>query len=223
MWHNKAMDVQRDLPGIDQITNSRRRKQIDEFVDQDHAVMNNYYEILDQDISDIKLKNTMQKLIDVDPDFYDPYSIVADFLFSRGKDKQALKLLKTAFRRAVQRVVDNKGNLPKRMEWGWFENRHIIRAIDRWAYTLWGLKETDKALEIYRKILRFNPNDNTDARNYILAMRLGLEPDFENQFASKNMPGYIDALKISDWFDENAKNFPDEFEWWFKQMQERNE
>ena len=69
--------------------------------------------------------------------------------------------------------------------------------------------------------MKSNPNDNIGARQAILALRLGLRPDYESQFALKETPEYLDAFKLNSWFHENCKKFPEEFEWWFKIVEER--
>ena len=59
-----------------------------------------------------------------------------------------------------------------------------------------------------------NPDDNIGARDYILAVRMGMTFEaFEEQFLGEY--GY-DALKMIDWFDRNIRRFPEEFGWWQK-------
>lgn len=201
------------------ITNPRRIKQIREFWDIDRNVSGRYYDLLDRNLSRRKLKEEMQGLIQEDPDFYDTYIIVADILEDEGKAEEARKLLYTAYERAVLRIVDKEGNFPKRIEWGWLDNRHLVRAIDRWARELWEDGKTEEALDIFREVLHSNLNDNIGARHDILAIRLGLGPNYEQKFVAKGMDGYLDAFKLSEWFHEHSKEFPDEFGWWFKAVE----
>lgn len=203
-----------------QIVNPRKKKQIKEFFDKDHQVMNRYYDLLEGGLSTKQVRKEMEKLIQEDPDFYDPYLVVADILKSGRKLKEARELLYTAYERALKRIVDKEGKFPKKMVWSWLDNRHLIRAVDGWAGELWKQKKAEEALEIFRKLLKSNPDDNIGARYNILAIRLGLGPDYEKEFASKDMPCYLDGFKLSEWFSKYSKNFPDEFGWWFK-VQER--
>lgn len=115
----------------------------------------------------------------------------------------------------MNQIIDKEGNWPKIMKWGWLENRHIIRTIDRWALELWTDGKTDEAPVIFRNLLKTNTNDNIGARYSILTIRMGLAPDYEYQFPA-DMPDFIDGFKISKWFNENSKNFPDEFDRWWK-------
>jgi hypothetical protein len=74
-----------------------------------------------------------------------------------------------------------------------------------------------EALEIFRSLLRTNPNDNIGARYCILAIRMGLGPDYEGRFLVE--PGFIDAEEISRWFEKHSRKFPDEFGWWWKEIE----
>ncbi len=197
------------------------RSKQERFIDSEHPIAESYYELLDRNISVIKMKKELENLIEKDKTFYDPYIVLADILVKERKQKEAEILLYTAFIDAVKRISDTNGNFPKNLEWGFLENRHIIRIIDRWALELWEKDKTEEALEIFRKLLHSNPNDNIGARQSILAIRLGLKPDYEKQFSSKEMPGYLDGYKVVKWFDEQSKKFPDEFAWWFKEVEKQ--
>lgn len=204
------------------ITNPRRLKQIKEFFDKDHKVMSKFYDLVDSDLSNERLKKEMKKLINEDPLFFDSYLILVDILFEEGKKKEAKKILRNAFQKAMEQIVDKEGRWPKIMRWGWLENRHIIRTINRWTLELWWDEKIDEALSIFRGLLKSNPNDNIGARFSILAIKMGLNPDYEEQFSTK-MPGFIDGFKISKWFDKNSEKFPGEFDWWWKEVEKEFE
>ncbi len=203
------------------ITNPRRLKQMDDFWDKEHQVMHDYYEMLERKMSAIKLLEKMRGFIKKDPDFYDSYLVAADILDSIGKKEESNNLLSLAYERAVTRIVDKEGNFPKRIEWGWLDNRHLVRAIERWALELWEQGKNEEALDIFRRLLKANPHDNIGARHNILAIRLGLGADYESEFETKDMPGYLDALKVMNWFDKHVQKFPEEFEWWLKAVKEK--
>ena len=197
------------------IINPEQKNQIEEFIDQDHAVMDEYYTIFDGDMTRKDVLKLMHKLMKVDPDFYDTYHIVIGVLFEENKTEQAGKLLKDAYIRALTRIVDAQGQWPKLMRWGFLENRHLMRIIDRYALYCWDTGNTDEALPIYRKLLAVNPNDNQGARESILAIRMGMSfKGWEKKFALKDGDG-LDAMKLAKWFDTHAKKFPEEFEEFF--------
>ena len=197
------------------ITNPRQKKPIEEFIDKDHAVMDEYYTIFDGETTREDVLKLMHKLIKRDPDFYDTYNILVDALFEEGKAKEAAALLKTAYERAVKRIADSQGRWPKLMRWGFMENRHIMRIIDRYALYCWETKNVDEALTIFRQLLKANTNDNQGVRYNILAIKMGLSSEeWEKPFEIKrdNKAMGLDAIKLEEWFESNAKKFPEEFQ-----------
>ena len=116
------------------------------------------------------------------------------------------------------KIVDKEGNWPKIMEWGWLENRHIIKIIDRWAMELWEEGNTKEALIIFKNLLKSNPRDNIGARYSILAIKMNLDSSYDLQFQS-SVPGFIDAGEITKWFEENSRKFSDDFDWWWKEIE----
>src|SRR5579872_5994336 len=147
------------------IINEKRKRQIDEFIDKDHEVMNEFYEILDSCISDKQMLKEMRRLVKMDPNFYDPYLTASDILFSMGQDMEAEAILHEAYCRALLTIVDLKGRWPKEMFWGFLENRHIMRALERQALFYWQAGKVDEALDIFRQLLQVNPNDNQGVRH----------------------------------------------------------
>jgi hypothetical protein len=78
-------------------------------------------------------------------------------------------------------------------------------------------KESKSALEIYRKLLRCCPHDNLGVRDFILAIRLDWTYDkFHKKLLDKSGQFYnTDALME---FQERYDEFPDEFDWWKKEV-----
>ena len=194
---------------------SSASRQGGEFVDGDHPAMMRYYDLAERfQVAGPTpaLQSALEDLIRRDPDFYDPYLMLRSILLDGGRVAAAEALLDTAYQRALRRVTDEQGNWPRTLEWGWMENRHIIRTFLNKAIACWEARQTDEALDLFRRLLRANPNDNVSARDYILAIRLGLTfAQFEKKFASQF--GY-DGLKLMDWFDKNISRFPEDFDWW---------
>lgn len=206
-----------EMIGIELLINSKnkeRKNQIKELLDSGHdKVMDAYYDIIEREKDIEKIKNKMFKLIEQDPDFFDSYLRAVDILFEEGKEMKAYKLLEQGFKRAMMRIVDSKGRWPKSMFWGYMDNRHLIRIIDRYAYELWSMGRRGYALDIYRKLLKSNPNDNVGARYNILAILMGFDAgEIEDNFPA-DTPGFVDATKIDDWFYENAPDYPEDFKW----------
>jgi len=196
------------------ITNPQQKKQIEEFVDKDHTVMDKYYEIIDSNVSQAKVMKAMRKFMELDPDFYDPFHIVVDRLFERGKKVEATAILKYAYERAIMRIVDARGQWPKVMRWGFLENRHLMRIIDRYAMFCWEAGKVDEALTIFRQLLKVNPTDNQGSRYNILAIRMALGyEEWEKPFESKHNGVVVglNGIKLAEWFDKNSEKFPEDF------------
>jgi len=192
------------------------------FVDQHRPIQSKYYELMDradqETLSYQKAVKLLKRLIEEDPDFLDPYLELYEIYQVENKDHKARQILNEAYERAIDLITDKQGNWPDVLLWGFLENRHIIRTILNKALLEWEDGNNDKALELLRKLLRTNPNDNVGARDYILAIRMGFSMlGFEDRF---NKGGYYD-MDLAIWFEEHARKFPDEFDWWFEEMEER--
>jgi tetratricopeptide (TPR) repeat protein len=186
-----------------------------QFIASDSPVQSRFYDLAERyerQGPTPAIEQALRKLIVQDPDFYDSYLMLHTVLAQQGRDAEGEELLDTAYQRALARITDARGNWPPALEWGWLENRHIIRTFLNKALAEWTAGRTDAALDLLRKLLRSNPGDNIGARNYILAILLGMTfEEFENTFSG--VYGY-DALKMMDWFDKNTRRFPKEFDWW---------
>lgn len=207
-----------DQPEI--ITNPRRKKRIEDFIDKNRRVAQKYYDLLEQEEDQDKLLREMQKLIEIDPDFYDPYLVASEILEKQNFDREAKALVRLGYEKAMKRIVDCEGNFPKALFWGFLENRHIIRIIDAWAYWLWDDGKKAAALDLFRRLLRSNPHDNIGARHSILSLRLGKKSYYLG--LTFTLAGGLDAIKVGDWFEENRVKFPEDFDWWIKETADKS-
>jgi len=190
-----------------------------EFIDEDRPVMSKYYDLMEREHSMKRssVKRRLRQLIKEDPDFLDTYLSLYWILLEEGKKEEAEKILDEAYRRALNLITDKKGRWPDLLEWGWLENRHIIRTLVNKGISLWDEGDTEEALKIFRKLLKMNPNDNPGVRYFILAIRMGMSlGEFDKKF---DKGGYWTS-EIVEWFDTNYKLFPEEFEWWEKLWEE---
>lgn len=181
--------------------------------------MDRYYDVLEEYTGNNPktVKKKLKSLIKKDPNFLDSYLLFSEVLEDEGKFKEAEEILDEAYERAIKIITDENGNWPDVMLWGYLSNRHIIRTIFNKAISLWRKGENDQALVLFRKLLKTNPNDNVGARECILAIRMGMSfYEFESRF---NKGGYYD-YDLFDWFCDNYKKFPDEFDWWEKAIED---
>lgn len=201
--------------------NPKRIKQINEFVDKDHKVSMAFYDLTEgyQAVAsspDLVIKD-MEKLIKEDPDFLDPYSYAAEAYCQLEDYDKYTSYTYRAYLKALHKVATKDGRYPKQLAWMWLENRHIIRALNNFALFNWDNGDIRLALEVYRKLLESNPADNIGARFSILALRMGYMPNYEDLFLPKIDPAYgLDAGRLSNWFEEGSKKYPEEFAEWLQ-------
>lgn len=210
------------LPG-----SSKPTRRGGEFVDADRPAMSAYYDLQEEYAAptgaangprrltkprSAALERELRGLLASDPDFYDPYLWLRDLLRrgNDGRETEAAELLETAYSRAVARVAP-KGKWPARLEWGWLENRHILRTLLNHAIAAWEDGRTDDAAGEFARMLALNPNDNAGARNYLLALREG--QTFAEHRARFEVNGLIRA-EVFDWFEEHAPKYPADFAAW---------
>jgi len=169
------------------MTKEKRQR---EYVDKDHEVMQAYYNLYEKysGRNAKTIKRKLKQLIERYPDFLDSYVFLYQILQDEGNLEEADKTLNVAYERALMLITDKKGKWSDILEWGWLENRHIIKAILNKAISLWKNEEVDNAVDLFGKLLKTNPKDNVGARNFILAIRIDMSFDrFENRF---NKGGY---------------------------------
>ena len=183
-----------------------------EFVDKDRNVSMKYYGICELDRSTKKdinhVKKKLKDLMKEDPYFLDSYSDYYQILLHENDHIEARRLINSAYSKAMELILDKNKEWPDRLEWGWLENRHIIRAILNKAIDEWSSNNNEVALNLFRKLLITNPRDNAGVRFYILAILMNMSfDDYEKKF---NKGGYYDDSSWK-WFDKNYKKFKDEF------------
>lgn len=206
--------------------NPRRRKRITEFMDKyDPAIGVRWYELLERGMRTKKDAKEFEAIQEEAPEFLAPYVELSHAALANGEREEAFSIAAFAYMLAVQRIADREGNWPKIMEWGWFENRPLMRALHHFAWMLWKLGRSDHAAMILRRILRMNPDDNQGVRYELLAIRLQLPVEtWDKPFFVKDGPmagAAWDGRKIEIWFDREAKRFPDEFDWMFAEWKKR--
>lgn len=187
------------------------------FVDKMRPVIAEYEEILQKDLDLSELLPAMYALIEKDKDFYAPYLVAAEILFSEEKSDEAAELLMQAYMAAVIRVADEGGNWPDQLAWEFVENRHLLCVFQEYALLLWENDCLDEALELFRRILCMNPSDEQGIRYSMLALKMDLDIcEWDTPFVTTDEHGCevgIDEEKMEAWFQKNAPQFSDEFRW----------
>ncbi|MDP2630094.1 MAG: hypothetical protein Q8P56_01680 [Candidatus Uhrbacteria bacterium] len=204
------------IDGICKTKNANRSTRVKEFCDHGRLGVSPYYSLLENQLQIRQLKKALRKIIDRDPYFFSPYSMLIDIAEDEDDYNTADMLLRQGASKALFRIVDKDGNWPEYIPWGVVDNRHLVLMLDRWAYMLWKDGYNEYAADMYRKLFASNPHDNVGARYSLLAILLGYDPEWmEDEFPSST-PGYTDAIKQDDWFRAHIREYPEEFEWWTK-------
>ncbi|WP_456470121.1 IS1096 element passenger TnpR family protein [Caminibacter sp.] len=162
-------------------------------------------ETLPVDEAEKKLKNFIKR----NPKCFEVYLDLYFLLLQKGEIKEAYKLLEKGYKKIDKMFIDEFGEWPDVMEWGWMENRPIIRLLVNYGIYLWKMERTDESLNLFKKLLEMNPNDNPGVRYFILAIKEGMSfQEFDNKF---NKGGYY-TVEIDEWFEKNYLKYKEDFE-----------
>lgn len=186
-----------------------------EFIDINRPIVMKYYDIYEKyDGSNSNSTITaLNILIKEDPYFLDSYNLLSEIYDDLGDTTNYISVVGDAGKKGLDLILDEQGKWPSLLEWGFLENRHIIRAILNLGMHYWQKGENSKALEIFRNLLCSNLNDNIGARDFILAIRSGMScRKFHEKF---DRGGYFD-IDLVEWFEKESKKFPDEFKEFFQ-------
>jgi tetratricopeptide (TPR) repeat protein len=192
------------------------------FYDTDRYEVNQmYWDFLDSNEKNVE-KNikTLKKIIKKDSNFFDSYISLYEYYYANNDLENAAKILNSGYDKAIKLVLNND-RFPDELEWGYIENRHIIRMIFHFGMFLWEIEEQKEALGIFMQLLKSNINDNIGARYAIVAMLEGFESmgEYEEKFMSSSGFG-LDAMAIEKWFNEASKNHKEVIGWWFDEVED---
>ena len=213
----KAFYVENELYGL---ARYEQKSEPYEFIDEDRFEVNEmYFDFLESPVqNDIKKSiKALKAMIKKDKNFFDPYiTLYENYLMDRDF-KNAIKIMEQGFQRSID-LIDKDGKFPDVLNWGFVENRHIIRMIFNFAMFIWA-NDDDKeiALNIFMELLKSNPNDNIGARYSIVAMLEGFESQdtLEEKFENKDGMG-MDGMALERWFNKAAQKHMDVIGWWFE-------
>ncbi|MFA6554287.1 MAG: hypothetical protein WCS89_02150 [Candidatus Paceibacterota bacterium] len=138
-----------------------------------------YYDAMDAlNVDDYdSAEKMLLKAKEMDSDYVQTYVGLVS-VYGRPKDKnKALENIKIAF----DKVLKKFPKWPKKIEWGVLENRAYLRAIQYRADIYGDEGEKEKAIELYRLLLKLNPNDNQGVRYVLSGMYAGISGEEVNK------------------------------------------
>lgn len=119
----------------------------------------------------------LTKALEIDPDYVQTHVGFASVYGAFQDKKKAREHIVRAYECALKKFPV----WPKRMEWGDIDNRAYMRAI-QWRADLYADDgEKEKAVELYRLLLKSNPNDNQGVRYTLAGLYAGINGEKINQ------------------------------------------
>lgn len=139
------------------------------FLGADNPKREQAAEILDQGLELLEQGDEKEagryffKSIEIDPTYADGYNHLGNIAWRKGEWKEAEGLYRKAFELAEPEVKD----IPKGGFWGILESRPYMRALHGLGLVAWKQGRLEEAVDIFKRMLKLNPNDNQGAR-YLL-------------------------------------------------------
>ena len=126
-----------------------------------------------------KALKLLEAALEIDKDYVQTYIGLVSAYDVLGEKEKKEKMTKTAYEKTLKKFP----KWPKEMLWGCIENREYMRAIQYMADLHWDNGEDDKAIELFRLLLKLNPGDNQGVRYEIAGLYAGLcGEDINNMF-----------------------------------------
>ncbi len=138
-----------------------------------------YYDAMDAlNADDYKSAERMLlKAKEMDSDYVQTYIGLVN-VYRRPKDRnRAIENIKTVFEKTLKRFP----KWPTRLEWGDIDTRAYLRAIQYRADLYADENDKEKSSELYRLLLKLNPNDNQGVRYLLAGLYAGINGETINK------------------------------------------
>lgn len=123
----------------------------------------------------------LSRALEMDKDYVQTYVGFVSAYSAAGDKKKTEEAIKTAYGKTLKMFP----KWPRRLEWGVLENRAPMRAIQYMADWYWDNDDKEKAAELFRLLLRLNPNDNQGVRYEVAAFYAGLTGEDVNRMTDE--------------------------------------
>lgn len=132
-----------------------------------------YYDAMEAiQMGDFKSAEKMLKeAVKMDSDYVQNYVGLAHLYGNTGETEKAEENIRIAF----EKVQKKFPKWPKDLGWGDLDNRAYLRAIQYRADLCVDEKDEEKAKELYRLLLKLNPNDNQGVRYVLAGLYAGID------------------------------------------------
>jgi len=113
----------------------------------------------------------------LDDDYVQTYVGLIGAYGEKGDDRRRTEVTKLAFEKTKKEFPQ----WPEEMLWGHMSNRAYMRAIQYMGELYWDSGEDEKAIKLFRLLLKMNPNDNQGVRYEIAGLYAGITGDDINR------------------------------------------
>lgn len=149
---------------------------------QDEENVNDLYydamDLLDGNTNDAKIaEKLLKKALKLDEHSVQTHIGFAHVYGVLKNKKKAHEHIQTAYNETVKKFP----KWPSLMSWGDMDNRAYMRALQYQADLFADEGEKEKAIELYRLLLKLNPNDNQGARYTIAGVYAGISGEKVNK------------------------------------------
>jgi len=154
-----------------------------------------------------KVEKQLLGFMMLEPTYLEPIMDLIGIYGITGEQEQYDDLLEDAYKIALKHVtIDKEGNWYDIIEWGWLENRCLIRALQNGAHKRWEKGKTDEAKKVFLNLLKSNPGDNSGVRYQLLGILEGMTANKFDKMMGDT--GFVPTT-IPKWFDEKARLYPE--------------
>ncbi len=95
-------------------------------------------------------------IISLNNSVYDAYISLMELYFKNNEFNKGIDIIKVGYNTLLKNEFNNK--FPKKLNYYEIGNRSIYRLIYNYADMLWIIDEKDKAMDIFKKLLKINPS-----------------------------------------------------------------
>lgn len=150
----------------------------------------------------IGLRRKLNALIKDNPHLITAYNSRCQILEYEDNLVALLKETKRAYDAVIEVILDDQGDFPESMPYGWLENRPCLSALFNYCLTLWKTLKWEEAESLMRQMLKMNPTDNHGVRFYLLAVleRMAYRT-FLDRFPEDN------DRTLMQWYEMDSKKF----------------
>lgn len=145
-------------------------------------------------------------VIEQSPLFIPAYEYALEMLYELEPNEELTKQIENIEKKRLSnamKVAEMDDIFNKKVEWGWLENRPLVRAIYYNGYRMWEQGDFNGANDIFLKLYKSNENDEVGARFAIKATSEKMTPkEFDKKFVGIDDDGTFYRIEeLNEWLN----------------------